>query len=227
MPRYMMLIVEAEDGPDEAQVGGVDWTPGKPPFDEIAAMHGSFAAEVAAANATIVATEALLPVSTATFLRNTRSSDVWWQTTRRPIRPDDAPGVRRVHGIDRRRLPLPTATMAARLTRAKKRISESGIGIELPDDVAVEESWRRTPHDPPRVHDGTHSRVGEGDDDLAAVARRMARTLHDLRPGDPEGLLALIELSEAGARSIQRNHRSARWRAGRQPAWPARPGIGP
>ena len=76
MPRYMMLIVEAEDGPDEAQVGGADWTPGKPLFDEIAAMHGSFAAEVAAANATIVATEALLPVSTATFLRNTRSTNV-------------------------------------------------------------------------------------------------------------------------------------------------------
>ena len=76
MPRYMMLIVEAEDGPDEVQVGGADWTPGKPLFDELAAMHGSFAAEVTAANATIVASEALLPLSTATFLRNTRSSDV-------------------------------------------------------------------------------------------------------------------------------------------------------
>ena len=76
MPRYMLLIAEAEAGPDEVQVGGADWAPGKPLFDEIAAMHGSFAAEVTAANATIVAGEALLPLSTATFLRNTRSSDV-------------------------------------------------------------------------------------------------------------------------------------------------------
>ena len=99
---------------------------------------------------------------------------------------------------------VPTATMAARLTRAKKRIAESGAGIELPDDVAVEERMgavRRTIHLAFAMGHTAGSGEALRDNVLAEIAHRMARTLHDLRPGDSEavGLLALIELSDARA----------------------------
>ena len=99
---------------------------------------------------------------------------------------------------------VPTATMAARLTRAKKRIAESGAGIDLPDDLAVEERMgavRRTIHLAFTMGHTAGSGETLRDNDLAAISHRMAHTLHDLRPGDPEavGLLALIELSEARA----------------------------
>jgi RNA polymerase sigma-70 factor (ECF subfamily) len=99
---------------------------------------------------------------------------------------------------------VPTATMAARLTRAKKRIAGSGIGIELPDDVAVEERMeavRRTIHLACSMGHTAGTGETSRDNDLAGVAHRMARTLHDLRPDDSEavGLLVLIELSEARA----------------------------
>ena len=119
---------------------------------------------------------------------------------------------------------VPTATMAARLTRAKKRIAESGAGIELPDDVAVEERMgavRRTIHLAFTMGHTAGSGETLRDNVLAENAHRMAGTLHDLRPGDSEaaGLLALIELSDArAAGSTRRNDRSARWRAGEQPS---------
>ena len=99
---------------------------------------------------------------------------------------------------------VPTETMAARLTRAKKRIAESGAGIDLPDDVAVEErigAVRRTIHLAFTMGHTAGSGETLRDNDLAAISHRMAHALHDLRPGDPEavGLLALIELSEARA----------------------------
>ena len=99
---------------------------------------------------------------------------------------------------------VPTETMAARLTRAKKRIAESGIGIELPDDVAVEERMgavRRTIHLAFSMGHTAGSGETLRDAVLADNAHRMARTLHDLRPGDSEavGLLALIELTAARA----------------------------
>jgi RNA polymerase sigma-70 factor, ECF subfamily len=97
-----------------------------------------------------------------------------------------------------------TATMAARLTRAKQRIAAAGEGIELPDDVAVEERMpavRRTVHLTYTM--GHTAGTGESlrDDDLAAHAVQLARALHDLRPDDREttGLLALVLLSEARA----------------------------
>ena len=95
-------------------------------------------------------------------------------------------------------------TMAARLTRAKKRIAGSGTGIELPDDVAVEERMpavRRTIH---LAYTMGHT-AGSGrdlrNDDVTAHATRLARALHALRPDDTEavGLLALILLTEARA----------------------------
>ena len=95
-------------------------------------------------------------------------------------------------------------TMAARLTRAKKRIAGSGTGIELPDDLAVEERMpavRRTIH---LAYAMGHT-AGSGrelrNDDVTAHALRLARQLHGLRPDDTEagGLLALILLTEARA----------------------------
>ena len=99
---------------------------------------------------------------------------------------------------------VPEATMAARLTRAKKRIAESGVGIELPDDVAVEERMpavRRTIHLAYAMGHTAGSGATLRHDDIADHAVRLARTLHALRPDDSEatGLLALILLTEARA----------------------------
>ena len=68
---------------------------------------------------------------------------------------------------------VPEATMAARLTRAKKRIAESGAGIE-----PARRRRRRgahaggAPDDPPRLHDGPHRRIGS---DAAPRRRRRPR----------------------------------------------------
>jgi RNA polymerase sigma-70 factor (ECF subfamily) len=99
---------------------------------------------------------------------------------------------------------VPEATMAARLSRAKRRVAESGTGIDLPDDLAVEERMpavRRTIH---LAYTMGHT-AGSGptlrDDDVAAHATRLARRLYALRPDDSEatGLLALVLLTEARA----------------------------
>ena len=95
-------------------------------------------------------------------------------------------------------------TMAARLTRAKARIAGSGEGIELPDDLAVEERMpavRRTVHLAYTMGHTAGAGAALRDDDLAAHAVRLARALHLLRPDDSEctGLLALVVLTEARA----------------------------
>jgi RNA polymerase sigma-70 factor (ECF subfamily) len=95
-------------------------------------------------------------------------------------------------------------TMAARLTRAKRRIAESGTGIDLPDDLAMEERMpavRRTIHLAYTMGHTAGSGPGLRDDDVAAHAVRLARRLHALRPDDSEatGLLALVLLTEARA----------------------------
>jgi RNA polymerase sigma-70 factor (ECF subfamily) len=97
-----------------------------------------------------------------------------------------------------------TPTMAARLTRAKQRIAGSGAGIDLPDDVAVEERMpavRRTVHLAYTMGHTAGSGAALRDDELAGHALRLARSLHELRPDDTEttGLLALILLTEARA----------------------------
>ena len=69
MPKYLMLIVE-----DENAFEGVE--PGSPKFNEVMQMHGDFSATVEKSGAKILGGEALLPTSTATFLRNTRTPDV-------------------------------------------------------------------------------------------------------------------------------------------------------
>jgi RNA polymerase sigma-70 factor, ECF subfamily len=94
--------------------------------------------------------------------------------------------------------------MAARLTRAKRRIAESGTGIDLPDDLAMEERMpavRRTIHLAYTMGHTAGSGPGLRDDGVAAHAVRLARRLHALRPDDTEasGLLALVLLTEARA----------------------------
>ena len=95
-------------------------------------------------------------------------------------------------------------TMAARLTRAKRRIASSGDALALPDDDSVDArlpAVRRVVH---LAYAAGHT-AGSGtdlrDDDLAAHAVRLSRMLHRLRPGQREnaGLLALVLLTEARA----------------------------
>ncbi len=99
---------------------------------------------------------------------------------------------------------VPEATMAARLTRAKRRVAESGRGIDLPDDLAVEERMpavRRTIHLAYTMGHTAGTGAGLRDDDIVSHATRLARRLHALRPDDSEaaGLLALVLLTEARA----------------------------
>jgi RNA polymerase sigma-70 factor (ECF subfamily) len=94
--------------------------------------------------------------------------------------------------------------MAARLTRAKQRIVAAGDGIELPDDLAVESRMpavRRTVHLAYTMGHTAGSGAALRDDDLAAHAVHLARSLRELRPADREatGLLALLLLTEARA----------------------------
>lgn len=95
---------------------------------------------------------------------------------------------------------LPTATLAARLVRAKKRIRDAGIGFELPDKSVL----------PTRVDAvlaavygafaiDWHSGGKELRERLTGEALHLAETLCMLLPGDPEahGLAALILLTTA------------------------------
>ena len=67
MPKYLITIVENEDAytdTDDADFGAV------------MQMHGDFAESVAKAGGEVLGGEALQPVPTATFMRNTRTNDV-------------------------------------------------------------------------------------------------------------------------------------------------------
>ena len=67
MPKYMMLIVEAESAYAEA---------GEAAFAEVMEQHGAFATAVTQAGASILSGEALQPTATATYLRGTRTAAV-------------------------------------------------------------------------------------------------------------------------------------------------------
>lgn len=67
MPKYLMSIVE-----DEAPFTGAS----QEEFGRVMQMHNDFSKAVADAGATVLGGEALQPIATATFLRNTRTSDV-------------------------------------------------------------------------------------------------------------------------------------------------------
>jgi RNA polymerase sigma factor (sigma-70 family) len=95
---------------------------------------------------------------------------------------------------------LPEATVAQRITRAKRRIAELGGVLPRPRDAAERRS---------AVLDvlyamfteAHHTTTGEPpqDADLAAEAIRLGRQLHEALPDDAEvsGLLALMLLTEA------------------------------
>ncbi len=96
------------------------------------------------------------------------------------------------------------ATMAARLTRAKRRVAGMRSIVDLPDDAAVEArlpAVRRVVHLAYTMGHTAGSGTALRDDELAARAVRLARLLHTFRPHDSEaaGLLAVVLLSEARA----------------------------
>jgi hypothetical protein len=67
MPKYLLSIIETESPYTEA---------GEANYDEVMEAHRDFATSVREAGATVVSGEALQPVSTATFLRGTRTAGV-------------------------------------------------------------------------------------------------------------------------------------------------------
>ncbi|WP_086824485.1 RNA polymerase sigma factor [Allokutzneria sp. NRRL B-24872] len=97
---------------------------------------------------------------------------------------------------------VPTATVQARITRAKKSLGEAGVPFEVPP---VAERPQRLGSVLSAVYliftEG--SSASSGDDlirfDLAGEAQRLARVLAQLMPEEPEvlGLLALLELTAA------------------------------
>ncbi len=97
---------------------------------------------------------------------------------------------------------VPEATMAQRISRAKRIVAEGGRPLALPDDAARAARLALVLRVVYLVYnEGYASSSGPDLDrvDLAAEAIRLGRLLHDLLPGDPEatGLLALMLLSEA------------------------------
>ncbi|MDQ3735478.1 MAG: RNA polymerase sigma factor [Actinomycetota bacterium] len=98
------------------------------------------------------------------------------------------------------------ATMAARLSRAKKRIAASGVAVELPGDTSVDErmpALRRAIHLAYALGHTAASGPDLRDDELASRAVYLARSLCRIRRNDREsaGLLGLLLLSQARAGS--------------------------
>jgi len=97
---------------------------------------------------------------------------------------------------------VPETTMAARLTRAKKKLAAAGPALDLPDDATVDArlpSVRRVVHLAFTLGHTAAAGSALTDEDLADRAQYLARALHVLRPADGEfaGLLALILLTRA------------------------------
>jgi RNA polymerase sigma factor (sigma-70 family) len=103
------------------------------------------------------------------------------------------------------------ATIAQRITRAKRKITDAGIPYRVPDDdelaprltevltviyLLFNEGYLTTTGPPP-----TMDRAMDGARDLAEDAEWLASLLHKLMPAEPEvaGLLALIRLHRARA----------------------------
>ena len=97
---------------------------------------------------------------------------------------------------------VPEATMAQRISRAKRTMADSGERFALPDADARAERLALVLRAIYLVfNEGYASSSGPDLDrtDLASEAIRLGRLLHELLPGDPEptGLLALMLLTEA------------------------------
>ena len=99
---------------------------------------------------------------------------------------------------------IPEPSMAARLTRAKKKLAAAGPALDLPDDATVDArlpAVRRVVYLAFTLGHTAGAGTELVDDDLADRAQYLAKTLSVLRPADPEfrGLLALILLTRARA----------------------------
>ncbi len=95
-------------------------------------------------------------------------------------------------------------TMAARLTRARKKLMAAGPQLDLPDDATVDARLPLVCRVVQLAYTLGHTAAegtGLTDEDLAGRAVHLARTLHRQRPTDPEitGLLALVVLGQGRA----------------------------
>jgi predicted RNA polymerase sigma factor len=97
---------------------------------------------------------------------------------------------------------VPEATMAARISRAKQRITAAGRSFSLPDGAEREDRLRVVLHVLYLIFNEGYT-ASSGRElhrpDLAAEAIRLARMVHAQLPGDGEvtGLLALMLLTHA------------------------------
>ena len=102
---------------------------------------------------------------------------------------------------------LPEATIAQRITRAKRTLSESGLGYETPRGAELSQRLSSVLEVVYLIFNEGYT-AARGDDwlrpQLCAEALRMGRTLTAIAPQEPEvhGLLALMELN--GARTAAR-----------------------
>jgi len=97
---------------------------------------------------------------------------------------------------------VPEATMAARLTRAKKKIAAARIPYRVPGDAELPDRLRPVLAVVYLIfNEGHTASAGDGltRPDLSAEAIRLARLLAELMPDEPEalGLLALLLLTES------------------------------
>src|SRR4029077_7538179 len=97
---------------------------------------------------------------------------------------------------------VPEATMAQRISRAKQRIKTSGVPFRMPLGSERDERLGAVLHVLYLIfNEGYASSIGPNlqRTDLSTEAIRLARTVHNVLPGDTEaaGLLALMLLTDA------------------------------
>jgi RNA polymerase sigma factor (sigma-70 family) len=95
---------------------------------------------------------------------------------------------------------IPETTVAQRITRAKRKITEAGIPYRVPTDDELGPRLREVLLVLYLMfNEGYQSSAGETATALAGDAEWLAALLHDLMPAEPEvaGLLALIRLHRA------------------------------